>query len=261
MSMATVTTAAFSIIVVPIFTKLMDVQIYGIWSVYITIVSLLTPVGLLGLHNSFVRFAAGNKDIEKVRDDFYSSPLFVSVFSLLLSFALILAIRSSIFLRFADNSTVQAFFKLGTFLVFVWAIETFALSYYRTFLRMRKYAILITIQVVSEMFLLFLLALRGFSLIAIIASIISVRMGIFIFSLTDIFKEIGSKLPHFYSIISYLIYGLPLAVSGLFIWVIKLSDRLLIGYFMDVSSVGIYSAAYNIASVIMLYLATFWVKS
>lgn len=44
----------------------------------------------------------------------------------------------------------------------------------------------------------------------------------------------------------FISYGLPLTVSNLAIWLIDMSDRYVIGYFLSIKEVGIYSSCYNI---------------
>lgn len=247
--LATLFIALSEFIFVPIFTKFFGSETYGIWAIYYTVIQLITPIVLLGLGSAFMRFTAGIKDKEKIRENFYSTFTVIFAFSLLVS--LLFSLQSDCL-----PAEIKNLFKIGGFLVFPSSLVLFTLSYYRTFLRIRKYAVLITAQTSLEILSVLFLAFRGYSLIPIICTFIAIRAIIFVYCLIEIIKEIGIGFPHFEHLKSYLFYGLPLMVIPALAWIVKLSDRLIIKYFLDFSAVGIYSAAYNIACVITLYLST-----
>lgn len=253
---ATGFTALSELIFVPIFTKLFSSETYGVWVTYITIVQLITPITLLGLTGAFIRFTAGVADKEEIRENFYSAFVIIFAFSLLISLLFSLTASHLPAKLFGTELEVHKLIKVGSFLIFSWALELFVLSYYRAFLRIRRYAILIITQTSLEILAVLFLATHGYKLITIACFFIAIRFAIFILCYTGIVKEIGIKAPDFSNIRPYLYYGLPLIVSPALVWIVKLSDRLIIKYFLDFSAVGVYSAAYNIGSVITLYSVT-----
>jgi O-antigen/teichoic acid export membrane protein len=254
--LATAFVALSDLATIPILVKLKGCEIYGIWVTYITIVKLLTPLSLLGLHSAFIRFSAGSSNKDKLSNDFYSALICIFLFSLFIS--ILLSFNANFIVRkFSENSAkAEKVIETGTFLIFIWALELYALSYYRAFLRLKKYSLLIVFQTSVEILFLFLLMYVGYTLVTVAYSFIMIRGIISIALLIEINKEIGFRLPDFKCIPSYILYGLPLVCSTFFGWVVKLSDRIIIGYFLDFSAIGIYSASYDIATVIMLYLAT-----
>ena len=50
-------------------------------------------------------------------------------------------------------------------------------------------------------------------------------------------------------------FGFPLTVAGLGLWMVNLSDRLVIGAFMTPADLGLYGAAYTLASMLLLTTA------
>jgi O-antigen/teichoic acid export membrane protein len=52
----------------------------------------------------------------------------------------------------------------------------------------------------------------------------------------------------------YLNFSLPIVPGILSGWIINLSDRYIIGYFLGVSLVGIYSAAYSIGGIVAIFM-------
>lgn len=256
MGMAMGFTALSEFIFVPIFTKLFGSETYGVWVTYITIVQLITPITLLGLSSAFIRFTAGVENKEEIKENFYSAFVIIFIFSLFISLLLSLISNHLPIKFFSTELEVHKLIKVGSFLIFSWALELFVLSYYRAFLRIRRYAVLIILQTSLEILAVLFLAIHGFKLVTIAYFFIGIRFTIFILCYTGIVKEIGIKAPDFSNIKPYLYYGLPLIVSPALVWIVKLSDRLIIKYFLDFSAVGVYSAAYNIGSVITLYSIT-----
>jgi O-antigen/teichoic acid export membrane protein len=98
------------------------------------------------------------------------------------------------------------------------------------------------------------LLLSGFGLLgAIIACLIvgSITFAI-AFSLT--ISQIGFKLPDFSELKPYLRYGMPLTPNAMIMWIIHSSDRYIIGYFLGMAAVGVYSAAYAMGNLILFFL-------
>ena len=58
------------LILLPILTKTLGTDLYGVWTLILVTISLLMPLGLLGLSNVMIRFFAAEKDKNKIRQDF-----------------------------------------------------------------------------------------------------------------------------------------------------------------------------------------------
>jgi O-antigen/teichoic acid export membrane protein len=83
-------------------------------------------------------------------------------------------------------------------------------------------------------------------------AVLSMAIAAFISSimaLTLIVTHIGIKWPDFRYLKSYLKFGLPIVPLLLFAWTTELSDRYVIGHFLGVAYVGIYSASYTLCGV------------
>jgi len=90
-----------SLIFLPIITRALGVESYGIWFQLKVTMSLLVPFTFLGLHEALVRFLPGAKNKEEIKEGIYSSG--VTVFLVTSLFAAILIIFSkeiSFFLKF-----------------------------------------------------------------------------------------------------------------------------------------------------------------
>jgi O-antigen/teichoic acid export membrane protein len=60
------------LILIPIITKTLGAYQYGIWAQISVTISLLTPLVMLGLSTTIVRFLAGEKEKDKIREGFLS---------------------------------------------------------------------------------------------------------------------------------------------------------------------------------------------
>jgi O-antigen/teichoic acid export membrane protein len=99
----------------------------------------------------------------------------------------------------------------------------------------------------------FLLSGGGGILALLIISIGTTALCLSI-SVFIIIRQLGFCLPRFSAIRglkSYFQVGFPLFIAGYGYWMIHAADRYVIGYFMDIGAVGIYSAAYVICDIII----------
>jgi O-antigen/teichoic acid export membrane protein len=241
------------LILIPIITKTLGAYQYGIWAQILVTISLLTPLVMLGLSTAIVRFLAGEKEKEKIRDGFLSVVAVIIFTGSLLS---VILFCSSDFLAstvFGDIST-SYFIKAASFLVLIYALDEITLTYFRTFGQIKTYSAFTLLKSFGELCLIAGLLLSGFGLLgAIIACLIvgSITFAI-AFSLT--ISQIGFKLPDFSELKPYLRYGMPLTPNAMIMWIIHSSDRYIIGYFLGMAAVGVYSAAYAMGNLILFFL-------
>ena len=60
------------LILLPILTKTIGTDLYGVWTQILVTISLLMSLGLLCLNTAMIRFFAGEKDENKIKRDFYA---------------------------------------------------------------------------------------------------------------------------------------------------------------------------------------------
>lgn len=246
-------TALSGIILLPILTKTLSTSGYGIWAQLLVTISLLTPLAMLGLPTTTVRFLAGEKDKEKIREG-YLTIFFTVFFSGLLLSTLLFFLSDFLASAVFKVSNVSNLIKLASALIFITALYEISLAYYRTFEQIKKYSILTLITRYGEVCLVGCLVLLEFGVVGAIIALVIVRGSMFIIAFSLISKQIGFKLPKFLNLRSYLAYSLPLTPNSIIIWIIHSSDRYIIGYLIGISAVGIYSAAYTIGNLIYFFV-------
>jgi O-antigen/teichoic acid export membrane protein len=235
-------------------TKTLGTYDYGIWAQIFATVSLLSPLALLGLSMAFVRFLAAEKNIDKIREDFYSIFLFVLFTGIIVSL-FVFALSDFLAISVFHDATISYYLKAGSFLILLSTIEGITLFYFRIFRQIRTFALLTVCESFGTLFLSLAALVTGFGLLGLICVNLIVQGCIIIIELLLIISQIGLVIPKFDRLGEFLKYGAPLTPNNLFRWITDSSDRYIVGIFLGLSAVGIYSAAYALGSLIQLFIA------
>ena len=241
------------IILLPILTKTLGASEYGIWAQLMVTISLCTPLVTIGLLSGIVRFLAAETDKREIQEGLFSSLIVIFFFGLLFASLLFL---SSNFLSHTIFHTTEAIplIKISAFVILIWALDQALLQFFRARRQMTKYSGFMLLESFGELGLIAYLVLSGFGLFGAVISLLIIKSITFGIMLFVTISQIGIKLPNFTKIKPYLAFGLPMLPSWIFGWVINSSDRYVIGYFMDSASVGVYSAAYGIGGIILMFM-------
>lgn len=240
------------LILLPIIAKTLGTSGYGIWAQAIVTLSLLAPVSTFGLAFALTRFLAGEKNKKQIQEGFFSVLVIVLCLSSLIALALLLFASPIANTLFNDANTI-GIVKITAILVPFSAANLVFLNFFRAFRQMKTYSILTVLQNFGEIAAIAFLVLSGFGIFGAIVSLLIVRIFIDAIMFIMITLQIGVKIPDFSNIKSYLKFGLPLTPSSIFTWIVNASDRYIIGIFMTIASVGVYSAAYAIASIVSFF--------
>ncbi len=120
---------------------------------------------------------------------------------------------------------------------------------------MLVYSILTIFASIGQMSLtIFLLVFLGYGLYGVVFSALLSCFVPLVIALGIIIKQVGFSRPSFSEMPKYLRFSLPLAPNSLIRWVTNSSDRYVVGFFLGVSSVGVYSAAYGIGNLVYLFV-------
>lgn len=243
------------LILLPILTKTLGTELYGVWTQILVTISLLMPLGLLGINTAMIRFFAGEKDKNEIKRDFYAVFTLITLFSVLLAL-IILVFSEPLAIAFFGGSSSIIFVRLLSLIIILSVLDLICIEFFRAFQQMKKYAGLSILQQIIEIILISYAVLSGYSLFGALLSLIVVRAFLLLVGFLIIYSQIGVGRPSLnLSVLKpYLCFALPLLPAGIAYWVISLSDRYVIGYFLGMASVGIYSAAYNIGSIVGIFM-------
>ena len=238
----------------PIITKTLGTYDYGTWAQISTTVSLLSPIALLGLSIAFVRFLAAEKDITRVREGFYSIFFFVFFTGFLVS-VLVFALSDFLAVTVFSDISTSYYIKAGSFLILLSTLDQISLFYFRIARKIHIFGLLTLFQTFGKLFLILALLLMGYGLLGVIGATLVVQGCIVIVSLLLIIHQIGLAIPKFERLSEFLKYGTPLTPNSLIRWITDSSDRYVVGIFLGLNAVGIYSAAYAIGNLVYLFIA------
>ncbi len=243
-----------TLLLVPFITKLMGSELYGVWVQFGVTVSLAGLIIGLNLGHCMYRFLPSMKNQEQLGGSFAAISSIAFMMSLTIgTFLVVLRKQVSPFL-FGDIKYSNVVIYLS---IFILLDAIFAK--YTTFLKARRYfreeSFISILRPVCVTIVLVCVTFKTRSISAVIAAYLVVQFFITFGTFVFVHKSIiGIYKPKFGNIPEYLRFGIPLLPVVLGYWIVNTSDRYLIMYFEDASSVGIYSVAYAVASVPVLIM-------
>ncbi len=230
----------------PILTKGLGATLYGTWSLINVTVSLIVPFAILGLQSAIIRFLSAEKDRDKISDDFLSACSTVVIVGTALSILLCLFSDYLASLIFKDIGS-SFYIKLASVLICFNALDGLTLTFFRMQRKIGLYTTLNLSRNVLQVGLIVPAILLGYKLTGVILAVIASGAIFVVIQTLLIMRQTGLRLPHFTNTRSYLRWGLPLTPNFAILWVIHVSDRYMVSYFLGVAAAGVYGAAYAIA--------------
>lgn len=245
---------------VPILTRIVSPEEYGLLSLFTTYASLITAFLYLGQDQSLVRFFYDHEDALYEKSLFLkcvSVPLFLAILLLTVSYV------ASVFRFFDWNKLVLLFFVYAILEI----LERFLLLLHRLLYKSRQYSAITIFRklcylTLATIILWFTNQKTGETLIAAvtIASFLSVVACIF--SLKDFLlapmKNSIPMLPHR----ELIQYGFPFVFSTAIGSLFTSCDKIALNYFGNQGDVGIYASAWTIVnafSIMQTIFCTLWV--
>jgi O-antigen/teichoic acid export membrane protein len=239
--------ALLGFVQLPILTKGLGTTLFGTWSLINATILLIVPFALLGFESAIIRFLSAEKDKGKISEDFLSASSTVFIFGTVLSLLLFLfsdPLASSIF-KDIDSSS---YIKLASILILFNALEGLTLTFFRMQRKIGLYATLNISRNALQVGLIAVAVLMGYKLNGVIVAVIASGALFLAINLFIILRQTGLHVPRFSNTKSYLRWGVPLTPNFAILWIIQVSDRYIISYFLGVAAAGIYSAAYTMAN-------------
>lgn len=249
-----IVTGLKGLILIPIITKLMGSEIYGIWTQFNVTASLAFIFITLNLGHSMFRFLPSVKSKRELGSNLSS------ILSVVLSISVLIGLIGIIF-RFPIASFLFGDSKYSIIIIYlaIFILLQSIFTEYGSFLGARRYFKESSlIHVVASLFqigIIWYITVKTQSIWAILAFfvgsqfLITAGISTFVHS-----KVVRPYRPTFENIPAYLGFGVPLLPASLGYWVSNLSDRYIIGFLMNVSSVGIYSVGYGIGGLVYFML-------
>jgi O-antigen/teichoic acid export membrane protein len=240
------------LILLPLLTKNLSIEEYGIWVQIGVTIGLLVPLTTLALSTAGHRFLSGEKDKKVVSRGFYSIFAVVFLISFIVS-VLIFVFSRPLSIALFGGTEAEYLVKLAAPLILLGGMNSVAFQCFLTFQQVKKYSALLILETVFQILLISCFLLAGFGLFGAIISLLILRLIMLILKSLLIILQIRVSLPSYSLIKNYLMFSIPLVPSTLCYWIFTVSDRYVIGYFLGMASVGVYSASYGIGSMVSLF--------
>lgn len=244
---ANIVVALAALVEIPIVTKALGASDYGIWSLIKVTTDLIVPFAGLALGDSIIRFLAAEKDRAKVADGFLSVAVVVftsgSLASLLL-FSLAGILARSIF----DNPEAAFYIRLASVLILLTCMFNTSISFIRMQRKIGMRTVITLLQSLATLGLIVLFVTIGYGLSGVVMAVLLGTALANLMAYAVCLRQTGIHLPKFGEIGKYLRWSLPLVPNSGILWVIHVSDRYMVSYYVDTTAAGIYSAAYSIGN-------------
>jgi O-antigen/teichoic acid export membrane protein len=246
-------------LLVPILSRNLGIETYGIWTQILVAINFLAPLCILALPEAFTRFSAGEEEKAEIARNYYTILCVIIITGLFVSF-LFFCFSGFINRTFIKTEEeVLPLIQVASLLIILQALSQYTVIYFRTFQREKVFSFFNLFQSAGTIIFAFVLVRSGYGLLQVIITLILIHLFIFIVGQYVIVRNIGWNLPDFKRLKPFLLFSLPLLPLSILNWVINVSDRYVIGFFLPVTEVGEYSACYMLSMVIMFFYAPFYV--
>lgn len=245
-----------SILILPIFTRFLSPADFGVASLLTVTSALIFGLTDFGLTMSILRFFKSEKDLEK-RKQLVATAQIAMVGITSIAIALILPFSrqiSELFFKTPDYSYVVF---LNFLTLPIGKIMTAPLARLRAQEKARSYVFLnlsrTIFGIVLNLILIVFLkrGLNGYFEGPLIASLV---FGLFV----GLYSIRVDGLNFSYKVFRKLfIFGAPLILNSISIWIINWADRFILSKLTDISTVGLYTLGYNTGMAIMLPVGAF----
>jgi len=243
------------IILMPIIIKSVGVTIYGGYVLLTSALGFLFGISSLGVGFRCKRYLPSSTDKKLRCELFYPQLLFqiISIFILSLAILLLEPFMKDWFL----NNKIEFMILLAPLFLWLSMFYSQAADYFRYTGRMSffNYATVLMPYINIGIVLLFLYSLHDLNINLLISAQIISMLLITTPLFFSIYNEIGFNFPtmKINELISDIKLGFPIVLGYVTNFVVSSSDRYVIALFLSVTSVGYYSPAYGLGSLIIFY--------
>lgn len=236
----------------PLYTRFLTTSDYGKLDIIQTTISLLIPLITLQAVEAVFRYSIDMKERGNVST--------VLVNGLLLCFVgmIVSLLLYPVFKKFEPFSSYVGFFYAIMFLSMTDSImKQFVRGLGKTTVFVvSDLAYTVSVVSFSILFLIVVrLGLQGYFLSMVLAHLVSI---VVLLTFGNVVENLGFRSFDRSLLKSMLIYSVPLIPNGLMWWVMSVSDRYMLTYFIGFDATGIYSVSYKFPSLITLVNSIFF---
>lgn len=235
------------ILLIPIITKLMGADKYGIWVVVFAIIGVISTTAGLHLHGALIRYIS----TEEMEGQTFTDTLILTVLAGIVATSafFILDFTIGIFpLNYAAEIERGLIIGAGIYIPLT-MLFAFQVNYPRARQRVKKTELLLLVRQLLETVVLVVVLLLSQSLVTAIWSIVAVLAILNVLLFIGVAPSlVVSPDPKRFG--KYLRYGLPMLPKELSNRILTHADKFLILYLLSPAATGIYAVAYGVCSML-----------
>lgn len=238
---------------IPIYTKYMSTEEYGIVTTVLTVGSIFSMLYILGLDGALMRFYYDYK--EKEKQEVFISTIWIYLFIHSIILTTILLFLGSDFSGFIFKSiSFDPFVKLMLFNCFFSTFTVIPLTIFRMREQAFKFGLFsILTSIVNISFIVYFVVFLKNGPEGNLTAYVMTNAIFSLIYLTILFKDIKFKFS-VQILKEGLKYGIPLIPHGIGGWVLNASDRLFLERYRTLSEVGLYSLGYQFGLLLDYFL-------
>jgi O-antigen/teichoic acid export membrane protein len=238
------------LVAIPLIVKVLGTAEYGVWVQTLALVDFSSGIVGANLHHPLVRFLSESP--ERGRSIYRT--LLAATAAASAAGALVLFAGAEGISRFALGDASHAWeVRAGGLLLLCYNVRFFNLNAYRALGRMKERAAFELSSTFGQLLGVGLLLWAGYRLPGVFAFMGAWEAAFALVLCARVGRAVGWGPFDGGVLRDALRYALPLLPAGLSIWALDRSDRLVIGHFMGPEAVGVYSANYALAGLLMLF--------
>ncbi len=237
------------LIAIPLIVKILGTAQYGVWVQTLALVDFIGSLAGLNLYHPLVRFLSEKPARDK---SIYSTLLMATVGASLAGAAVVFITANAISQLILGDVSYGWHIRAAAILVLCYNVRFFNFNAYRATGRLKERSLVELLSTFGLLLSISLLLWSGRGLLQIFI-FMAVWESLLAFVLTlHLSRIVGWGSLDSEILRNALRYALPLLPAGLSIWMLDRGDRLVIGSYLGAKAVGIYSANYAIAGLLML---------
>jgi len=248
--LATLGERLISFFILPLLTKTLSQDLYGVWTQIITTTNLLCGVVLLGFQTASVKFLSGSTTDNSKIGTFHKM-LSIALLNSSIAIILIFVLKTPLsVLMFGDPSFKKFIILFGFYLTGESLFELLA-SFLRAQNKIPLLSLYYFLKNAARVAILAIgLILIKLDLSRVIVSIVFMQFFFIVFIyVMNIAKNSRFTVSNGEPLKKIMFFSLPLVPYSIVVWAHNFTDRYLILHFLDINYVSIYAVAYSLMAI------------
>lgn len=238
------------LIAVPLFVKLLGTAAFGVWSQIVALATLLGVLVTFNLHLPLVRSIAADRS--KMAATWTSIVLPTLGVALAATIVVVVA-ATPIASMLLDGEDASTALRVGAWLIVLTCMRSLNMNLLRAVGSIRQRSIFELALSVGEIPIIVLVLLLGGRIVGVFLAVSLWETVIVGIQTVYCFRLAGWARPSLDIFKTSLRFSLPAVPASLSAWILDRVDRFVIGNVLGAHEVGVYSAVYAVASLVLVF--------